>query len=483
MWNTKTRAIAIGAIAAAACTGERDPTLGEVASAISSGAKRAATGSSCSEADDNNATQDDCLTIENAWTEAGARPVDVQNAARTLVYTGIDELQDDDLIATETSFARGFRTSGGRAMGSVYGAHGNPGRIQGLPSFRTGSILNESFGGKNIPWLGLSVCWAGNAGAYATTGQLRRSTPATYQNNLAAAPWITEYYDIPTSAIIACRNGTVRPSETTLWCTQKKIQRDGWAQPRKAGNATLIQGDGTPRGAATTKEMEDDATGDFSFEMQPEGPDEDMDGRPDYPARYFKARNLSSTRGRNGGGATPWELEERCACTDGICTVQDNYPAVLFSMIAKSPVPGGSGSAGGSMTGLYVFLFGRFLTTSIQIEQPDGSLVEVTQPTAGDDGSFASFSFQPTQSGVHYIRLTDLDDLHNDPKDPAFPYEQFIVTPGDVGGGGGDGSGSGGDGSGSGSGGDGGGGSGGGGGDGSGSGIAIGSDSPPLRLP
>jgi hypothetical protein len=41
---------------------------------------------------------------------------------------------------------------------------------------------------------------------------------APYQNNIAAASFITTYFTLPSSAIIACKNGEVRPSQGVLWC-------------------------------------------------------------------------------------------------------------------------------------------------------------------------------------------------------------------------------------------------------------------------
>ncbi|TMQ17485.1 MAG: hypothetical protein E6J90_22245, partial [Deltaproteobacteria bacterium] len=236
------------------------------------------------------------------------------------VYTGIDSMNDAPLIMTETAFATGFGTTMMKANGAVYGAHGAPGWIQGLPDSNGTTILQQTFGMGNIPWLGLSVCYAGNTGAHASTGQLT-DTPSTYQNNIAAAPFITTYFSIPSSAIIACKNGEVRPSQGVLWCGQHKYQRDGWPAARLLGNATLIQGDGTERGNATTKATANDATGDFSVTMQAA-----------MPTRFYKARNLPTNRMQRDRATNqfpePWNLAPRCACSANICTAQDNYPAV-----------------------------------------------------------------------------------------------------------------------------------------------------------
>jgi hypothetical protein len=60
------------------------------------------------------------------------------------VYTGIDAMEDLGLVTTEASFATGFGTTAMKANGAVYGAHGVPGWIQGLPDANGATILQAS---------------------------------------------------------------------------------------------------------------------------------------------------------------------------------------------------------------------------------------------------------------------------------------------------------------------------------------------------
>lgn len=473
IYTRSPRTIALCALslhAAAGCA-TSDESLTEIVSQpLTSGAKRAANGAACTAGQDETAVENDCLTVETAWNAVGARPANHNNAGGKRVYTGIDSMADAGLIATEKTFAEGFRTAAGKAQGGVYGAHGNPGWIQGLPDNAAaggaGTILHEAFGGANIPWLGLSVCWAGNSGADADSDSLA-DTPPVYVNNIAPASFVSTYFGIASAAIVACKNGTVGPDDDVLWCKQRKQQRAGWTKPKLLGNGMLVEGNGAMRGAAVTKNNANDATGDFTVTLQAEGPDADMDGQPDWPARSFKVRNLPKNRmrrDRNTGALPyPWSLDDRCApCAGGICTPQDNYPRFQSASVClasppppppppppapeptptpapePTPVPApdsyplpalASIATSPGICSLMDFtLNGQFLTTNIQIEQPDGSLVSAMGVTASPDGLFAHFQFAPTQIGTHYIWVTDEDDLNNDPKDPDFVmYESFVV--------------------------------------------------------
>jgi hypothetical protein len=439
----------------AGCASPLDELTGTAAQALAADATRASNGNACTAGMNNAAAEADCLTIANTWGQAGARSANGNNGGGKLVYTGIDSTNDPGLIATEKSFAEGFRTAGGKAQGGVYGAHGNPGWIQGMPDNAAaggaGTILHETFGATDIPWLGLSVCFGGNTGADASAVALA-GTPAVYKNNISAASFITTYQGIPSARIVACKNGVVAPDSDILWCKQRKHRPAGQAL-KLLGDGTLVEGDGTKRGSATTKDNADDATGDFTVELQAEGPDADNDGKPDYPSRKFKVRNLPKNRlerdRMTGQLPYPWNLDDRCdSCMDGICTAQDNYPSFQTMPMCLQPNPGPgpgpiatlgatstastSGSTG--MCGLMDFtLNGRFLTTSIVIEQPDGSVVSVMSPFASEDGAYAHFQFTPTQVGTHYIRVTDTDGLVNNPKDPDFSmYESFEVLSGPI---------------------------------------------------
>src|SRR5262249_20910966 len=148
--------------------------------------------------------------------------------------------------------------------------------------------------------------------------------------------WITQYFNIPASAVIACKNGIVRPSATILWCSQEKIRRSGDTIERLQGNATLVDGSLNDRGNARTADADADAN-DCWVTSQ------DAD-----TARYFQARNLPRKRPRVT--RAPWTLEPRCGDDGTEEEVDDevaNYPAVLASTVAVEVSGPGSGSGSG----------------------------------------------------------------------------------------------------------------------------------------
>jgi hypothetical protein len=420
------------------CTRAAPDELSESTAPLTSGAKRAASGAACTDDGGNKAKEADCLTVASSWGMAGAKSTNQNNGDGKLAYTGIDAdaAKDKPLITAESAFAKGFSTTDkGKSNGGVYGAHGDPGWIQGLPDTgANGTILNEKFGTDQIPMLGLSVCYAGNTGADASVESLA-DTPAVFKNNIAAASFITTYFGISSDVIIGCKNGVVSPSGDTLWCLQKKFKRAG-GDGKNAdvlADATLIKGDGTERGHATQPNADDDDAKDFKITMQ--AAVAATKDTPAIPARYFKARNFAKVRAKVA--VAPWTLPSRCDCSSGICSLKDNYPALTSRIpdgIIYRTTSSGSGDGGGSGgPGLTLFtVFGRYLigtTGGILIQQPDGSIAVPTLLSVADDGSAATFTFAPTQDGLHWIRLTDAFGLQNDPTDPEFPAESFVVQP------------------------------------------------------
>lgn len=384
-----------------------DDVPGTTSVYLASSVVRASNGAACGAAANpaNTADQNDCLTIESTWGGVGATPDTANNAAGSLVYTGIDATTDATLVRREKAFARGFPNAGGRPAAAVYGAHGEPGWIQGLPDNAgaqgQGSILRVGFGGAmGIPLLALSTCWAGNSGEHATRRQLTQN-PRTFLNNISPAAFVSTYFSIPSDNIVACKNGTVRPTESELFCTQEKRQLPGEAQARVRGDATVIKGDGTARGNAT-------ARGDFVFTMQAK--------TDTLPSRSFTAVNIPLRRVDEADypADSPWKQEPR-SCPEAMgCRIQDKYPMfTTFPMM----VPAGGPSS--------FYLAGQFLTASIVIETPSGARLSPSSATASPDGRFAQFQFAPTGPGRYKVWVTDLDGLENDPHDVDYPYESF----------------------------------------------------------
>jgi hypothetical protein len=402
--------LGIGCAEAPNDRGDDDDDPGTTSVYLASSVVRASSGAACGAAASpaNTADQADCLTIESTWGGAGATPENAENAARSLVYTGIDATTDAVLVGREKAFAKGFPDAGGRPVAAVYGAHGEPGWIQGLPDNAgaqgQGSILRVGFGGaRGIPLLALSTCWAGNTGEHATRRQLTQN-PRTYLNNIAPASFVSTYFSIPSDNIVACKNGTVRPTESELFCTQEKRQLPGEAQARVRGDATVIKGDGTARGTAT-------AGRDYVFTMQTK--------TDTVPSRSFTAVNIPLRRVDEADypADSPWKQEPR-SCPDNMgCRIQDKYP--MFTTFPMQVPAGGPSS---------FYLSGQFLTASIIIETPSGARLSPSSATASADGRFAQFQFTPTGPGRYKVWVTDLDGLENDPHDVDYPYESFQAT-------------------------------------------------------
>jgi hypothetical protein len=347
--------LGIGCAEAPNDRGDDDDDPGTTSVYLASSVVRASNGAACGAAASpaNTADQADCLTIESTWGGAGATPENAENAARSLVYTGIDATTDAVLVGREKAFAKGFPDAGGRPVAAVYGAHGEPGWIQGLPDNAgaqgQGSILRVGFGGaRGIPLLALSTCWAGNTGEHATRRQLTQN-PRTYLNNIAPASFVSTYFSIPSDNIVACKNGTVRPTESELFCTQEKRQLPGEAQARVRGDATVIKGDGTARGTAT-------AGRDYVFTMQTK--------TDTVPSRSFTAVNIPLRRVDEADypADSPWKQEPRSCPENMGCRIQDKYP--MFTTFPMQVPAGGPSS---------FYLSGQFLTASIIIETPSGA--------------------------------------------------------------------------------------------------------------
>jgi hypothetical protein len=402
--------LGIGCAEAPNDRGDDDDDPGTTSVYLASSVVRASNGAACGAAASpaNTADQADCLTIESTWGGAGATPENAENAARSLVYTGIDATTDAVLVGREKAFAKGFPDAGGRPVAAVYGAHGEPGWIQGLPDNAgaqgQGSILRVGFGGaRGIPLLALSTCWAGNTGEHATRRQLTQN-PRTYLNNIAPASFVSTYFSIPSDNIVACKNGTVRPTESELFCTQEKRQLPGEAQARVRGDATVIKGDGTARGTAT-------AGRDYVFTMQTK--------TDTVPSRSFTAVNIPLRRVDEADypADSPWKQEPRSCPENMGCRIQDKYP--MFTTFPMQVPAGGPSS---------FYLSGQFLTASIIIETPSGARLSPSSATASADGRFAQFQFTPTGPGRYKVWVTDLDGLENDPHDVDYPYESFQAT-------------------------------------------------------